>query len=136
MKIKQDKWWKRLWAPVVCYLAWLGAAFCLPSSPVIPIMVLAAFIGGGSLIYVFFVGEQMSYDNNADLTEYFTTIVEIEKLIESIPYPTTADVLNSASKWGVKKSLDELRMQCAIMRRTLQDIELERQRVEAACQEK
>ena len=53
MTFTQDKWWKRLWAPLVCYLTWLAAAFVLPGAPVFIVMVLAAVVGGSSLIYVF-----------------------------------------------------------------------------------
>lgn len=72
----------------------------------------------------------MSYDNNADLTKYFTAVVEAEKLIDALPDPTTTDVLESVSKWGVQRCLDELSVQFAILRRTLHDIEIERQQKE------
>ena len=72
----------------------------------------------------------MSYDNNSNLTEYFSTVVEMEKLLETIPLPTTKEALASASAWGARKCLDEMRIQLTILRRTLQDVELERQQQE------
>lgn len=73
----------------------------------------------------------MSYDNETELAKYYATAVEMEKLLETIPLPTTAEALASASIWGVRKCLDEVRIQLTILRLTLQDIELERE-----CQER
>lgn len=68
---------------------------------------------------------QMSYHNNTDLTTYFATVLEAEKLIETIPHPLTSEVLDNASLWGIHRCLSELSTQFAIMRRTLQDLGLE-----------
>ena len=73
----------------------------------------------------------MNYDTETELAKYYATAVEMEKLLETIPLPTTKEALDSASKWGVRKCLDEVRIQLTILRRTLQDIELERE-----CQER
>lgn len=67
----------------------------------------------------------MSYDNVEDLTEYFSATLNALKAIESIPYPETNAVLDSTVLWGVKKSLDELRVQIMILQRNLIDCKLD-----------
>ena len=47
-----NRWYKRLWAPALCFTTWLSALAYLPWDVAFPIMVVAAFCGGGSLIYV------------------------------------------------------------------------------------
>lgn len=48
-----DKWYKRLWAPALCWALWLGAVLIFPFYIAFPIMIACAVVGGGSIIYVF-----------------------------------------------------------------------------------
>ena len=67
----------------------------------------------------------MSYDNVDDLAEYFSATMDALKAIESIPYPETELVLDNTTLWGVKKSLDELRIQIMLLQRNLIDFKIE-----------